>query len=64
MTTENFMNYARSFGYEIRYTGVGMGYIEFKGIKLTETMDYYKISPMLAQIGMAIMMDTLRTEEF
>lgn len=64
MTTENFMDYARSFGYEVRFTGLGMGYIELKGIKLTETMDLPNVYPALAQIGLAIMKDTLRSEEF
>lgn len=64
MTTENFMDYARSFGYEIRYTGIGMAYIEFKGIMLTDTMDKENIYPALAQIGMAIMKDTIRTATF
>ena len=64
MTTENFMDYAKCFGYEIRFTGIGMSYIEIGGVKLTETADFAVTTRQLAQIGMAIMMDTLRTKEW
>lgn len=60
MTFENYIDHAESFGYEIKYTGQGMAYIELKGIKLTETMDKENIYMTLAQIGLAIMKDTIR----
>lgn len=62
MTRENYIDYAKSFGYEIRFTGIGMAYITLGEIKLTETMDADRVNNSLAQIGMAIMADTLRTE--
>jgi len=64
MTSADFMNYAKMFGYEINFTGIGMGYITLNGLKLTETLDINDIRPMMAQIGMAIMVDTLRNEEY
>lgn len=64
MTSVEFINYAKSFGYDIRFTGIGMAYIEINGVKLTETTDTYKVQAQLAQIGMAIMVDTIRTDEW
>ena len=64
MTSVEFINYAKSFGYDIRFTGIGMAYIEINGVKLTETTDAYKAQAQLAQIGMAIMVDTIRTDEW
>lgn len=62
MTLENFVHYAESFGYEIKFIGLGMAYIMVCGVKLTETMDAHLAHHTLAQIGMAIMADTLRSE--
>lgn len=64
MTSDNFIDYARSFGYSIEFTGIGMAYIKFEDIKLTETMDTSKAYVHLAQIGMAIMIDTMRNETY
>ena len=60
MTMENYMNYAQSFGYGIRYTGIGMAYVTIGDILLTEAMDTVKAERELAFIGMAIMADTVR----
>lgn len=61
MDMHNYMNYAQSFGYEVVFSGLGMGYIALGGVKLTETKDIAIIEKELAMIGMAIMMDTIRT---
>lgn len=60
MTMENYMNYAQSFGYGIRYTGIGMAYVTIGDVLLTEAMDTVKAERELAFIGMAIMADTVR----
>ena len=64
MTPVDFITYAKSFGYDIQFTGIGMAYITLGDIKLTETMDTHLANNALAQIGMAIMVDTLRTENW
>ena len=56
----DYVNYAKMFGYEIKFSGLGMAYIELGDAKLTETEDIDAITAKMAQIGMAIMMDTLR----
>lgn len=56
----DYVDYAKMFGYEIKFSGLGMAYIELCGIKLTETEDVDSITAKMARIGMAIMMDTLR----
>ena len=60
MTMENYMNYAQSFGYDIRFTGIGMAYVTIGDVLLTEAMDAEKAERELAFIGMAIMADTVR----
>ena len=37
MTNQQFIDNAKSVGYEIRFTGIGMGYITIGNVKLTET---------------------------
>lgn len=61
MNMNNYMDYAKSFGYEIIFAGLDMGYIALGNVKLTETKDIAIIKKELATIGMAIMMDTIRT---
>lgn len=56
----DYMDYARSFGYDVRFTGIGMGYVVFGELKLTETMDREDAERELALIGISIMKDTLR----
>ena len=56
----DYMDYAMSYGYSICFTGIGMGYIVFGELKLTETMDKEDAQRELALIGMSIMKDTLR----
>lgn len=60
MTMENYVNYAQSFGYDIRFTGIGMAYVTIGDVLLTEAMDAEKAERELAFIGMAIMADTVR----
>lgn len=60
MTPYDYINYAKTFGYDIQFTGLGMAYITIGDVKLTETKDTPEIEKALAMIGMAIMMDTLR----
>lgn len=60
MTMESYMNYARSFGYDIRFTGIGMGYVTLGQLALTAVMDADKAEKELAMLGMAIMTDTVR----
>lgn len=64
MTSADFISYAKSFGYGIQFTGIGMAYVALGDIKLTETMDDHLAYNALAEIGMAIMVDTLRTENW
>ena len=60
MTMENYMDYARSFGYNVQFTGIGMGYITLGDIMLTNAMGTEKAEKELALFGMAIMADTVR----
>lgn len=60
MTMENYMNYAQSFGYSIRYTGIGLAYVTIGDVLLSEAMDTEKAERELALIGMAIMTDSVR----
>lgn len=60
MTMENYTNYAKSFGYDIRFTGIGMAYVTIGDVLLTEAMDAEKAMRELVFIGMAIMTDTMR----
>lgn len=60
MTMENYMDYARSFGYSIVFTGIGMAYVTLDRVMLTEAMDAERAKRELALIGMAIMSDTVR----
>ena len=60
MTPDNYIAFAKSFGYDIQFTDLGMAYITLGDVKLTETKDIPETEKALAMIGMAIMMDTLR----
>lgn len=57
----DYMDFAKSYGYELHFTGIGMAYLTIGGIKLTETKDVNVIRKELALLGMAIMSDTMRT---
>lgn len=59
MDMNNYIDYAKSFGYEMVFSGLDMGYITMGNVKLTETKDIAIIEKDLAMIGMAIMMDAL-----
>ena len=61
MTTENYISFAQSFGYGLRFTGIGMAYVMLNDtVFLTEAMDTDKAERELMLIGMAIMNDTVR----
>ena len=60
MTMENYTDYARSFGYDLRFIGIGMAQVIIGNVLLTEAMDAEKAERELAFIGMAIMSDTVR----
>ena len=64
MTSNEFVQHAKTYGYDIRYTGIGMAFITLGDIKLTETMDDYKAIAELSFIGMAIIADDIRTSEW
>ena len=60
MDMNNYMDCAKSAGYEVVVSGLGMGYIALDNVKLTETKDIATVTKDLVMIGMAIMMDTIR----
>lgn len=61
MTTENFIDFARMHGYDLRFTGLGMAYVVLNDtVFLTEAMDTDKAERELMLIGRAIMNDTVR----
>ena len=47
-------------GYEVRFTGIGMAYVAYGSVMLTEVMDTEKAEVQLALIGMAINNDDVR----
>lgn len=55
-----YMDVARMNGYEMRFTGIGMAYIVYGSVMLTEVMDTEKAEVQLALIGMAINNDDVR----
>ena len=61
MTTEQYIEHARSYGYEIRYTNIGMAFIALGDVMLTEVKDVPEIEKELSLIGMAIINDIVRT---
>lgn len=61
MTNQQFIDNAKSVGYEIRFTGIGMGYITIGNVKLTETKDIAEIEKDMVLIGMAIIADLVRS---
>ena len=60
MTMNNYADYARSYGYEVRLASLGMGYVALGSLQITEIMDDGQAEKELALIGMAIMQDTMR----
>lgn len=60
MDMQNYMDAARMEGYEVRFTGIGMGFVAFGTVALTEVMDIDKAEAQLALIGMAIISDDVR----
>jgi len=55
-----YMDVARLNGYEVRFTGIGMGYVVYGPVMLTDVMDVEKAEAQLALIGMAINSDDVR----
>ena len=60
MDMSNYMDVARMEGYDVRFTGIGMGYVTFGTVQLTEAMDTERAEAQLALIGMAIINDEAR----
>ncbi len=58
-----YMDFAKSYGYEMHFTGIGMAYLTIGDVKLTETKDVNEIRKELVLLGMAIMSDIMRTIE-
>lgn len=56
----NYMNTARTEGYDVQFTGLGMGYVTLGTVMLTEVMDAEEAEAQLALIGMAIINDDVR----
>ena len=56
----DYMSIARIEGYEIVFTGIGMAYVKYSTIKLTETMDIEHAKQELMKIGQAIANDWTR----
>lgn len=60
MDMQNYMDAARMEGYDIQFTGIGMGFVTLGPVALTEVMDIDKAEAKLALIGMAIISDDVR----
>lgn len=60
MDMQNYMDVARMTGYEVRFTSIGMAYVVYGSVMLTEVMDTEKAEAQLALIGMAINNDDMR----
>lgn len=61
MYAENYIDFAQSHGYGLRFTGIGMAYVMLNDtVFLTEAMDIGEARRELMLIGMAIMNDTIR----
>lgn len=60
MDMMNYMDIARMNGYEVRFTGIEMGYVVYGSVMLTDVLDIEKAEAQLALIGMAINNDDVR----
>ena len=60
MDIQEYINLAEAEGYELRRTGIGMGYITIGSLQLTEVMDSADALMEMVMIGMAISQDLLR----
>ena len=60
MDMMNYMDVARMNDYEVRFTGIGMGYVVYDSVMLTDVIDIEKAEAQLALIGMAINNDDVR----
>ena len=56
----DYADIARMQGYELVYTGLGMAYVKYESIKLTETMDKALAEQVMENIGLAIASDWTR----
>lgn len=61
MTNQQFIDNAKSVGYDIQFTGIGMGYITLGDLKLTETKDIAEVEKDMVLLGMAVIADLVRT---
>ena len=64
MTNQDYMDFARTYGYDLRFTGLGMAYIVLDDLLLTEAMDIAKAEKELALIGMAVLADAVRAMDW
>ena len=55
MDRNNYIDYAKTFGYGIQFTGIGMAYVTYGDNFLTEAMDIDKAEDFLALLGMTLM---------
>lgn len=60
MDINDYIGLAEAEGYELRRTGIGMGYVTIGSIQLTEIMDSADALMKMVMIGMAISQDLLR----
>ena len=60
MDMQNYIETARLEGYDLQFTGLGMAYVVYGSVMLTEIIDTEKAEAQLALIGMAIINDKVR----
>lgn len=56
----DYMEIAKMEGYELVFTGLGMGYVKYGTVKLTDTMDKALAEQAMEKIGLAIASDWTR----
>lgn len=56
----DYLEIAKMQGYEIVFVGLGMAYVRYETIKLTETMDKKAAEQVMEKIGLAIASDWTR----
>ena len=56
----DYISIANSQGYNLVFLGIGMAYIKYENLKLTETMDKELAELELVKIGQAIANDWTR----
>jgi len=56
----DYLHIAMLQGYELVFTGLGMAYVRYETIKLTDTMDKEAAEQVMKKIGLAIASDWTR----